>query len=71
MASAPQRWITEEEYLAAERAAVRKSEYFDGRLFAMAGATESHNLIVGNLIQRMLSSFAVHPNSVMIVSIHC
>jgi Uma2 family endonuclease len=53
MASAPQRWITEEEYLAAERAAVRKSEYFDGRVFVMAGATEAHNLIVGNLIQRL------------------
>jgi Uma2 family endonuclease len=51
MASAPQRWINEDEYLAAERAAERKSEYFDGRIFAMAGATESHNLIVGNLIQ--------------------
>jgi Uma2 family endonuclease len=53
MASAPQTWITVEDYLATERAAERKSEYFDGQMFAMAGATEAHNLIVGNLIHEL------------------
>ena len=42
--------MTPEEYLATERRADRKSEYLDGRVLAMTGATERHNLIVANLI---------------------
>lgn len=42
-------YITAEEYLARERAADYKSEYFDGEIFAMAGASEPHNLIVYNI----------------------
>ena len=32
-----------------ERAALEKSEYYDGEIFAMAGAEENHNLIAGNV----------------------
>jgi Uma2 family endonuclease len=41
--------LTPEEYLALERNAEHKSEYFAGEVFALAGASERHNLIVGNI----------------------
>jgi Uma2 family endonuclease len=42
-------FITVEEYLAREREAEYKSEYFNGEIFAMAGASRPHNLIVSNI----------------------
>lgn len=42
--------ISPEEYFRKEVAAAHKSEYFHGELFAMAGATFNHNLIVANII---------------------
>lgn len=47
MASQPQPYITPEEYLALERQAKTKSEYHDGEIVAMAGASWEHNLISG------------------------
>ena len=41
--------LTPEEYLEIERRAERKSEYFHGEMFAMAGASYAHVVIVGNL----------------------
>jgi Uma2 family endonuclease len=38
------------EYLERERAARIKHELWDGEVFAMAGASLAHNLIVGNLV---------------------
>jgi Uma2 family endonuclease len=43
------RYITPQEYLEIERQAATKSEYLDGEIFAMSGATRSHNVIVRNL----------------------
>ena len=42
------RRLTPAEYLAYERSAERKSEFFDGYLIAMAGASRAHSLIVHN-----------------------
>ena len=42
-------YLTPEDYLAVERSAEYKSEYFNGEIFAMAGASESHNTIVVNM----------------------
>lgn len=42
--------LTSEQYLCLERNASFKSEFYRGEMFAMAGATHHHNLIVGNLI---------------------
>jgi Uma2 family endonuclease len=41
--------LTPEEYLEIERKAEWKSEYFQGEMFAMAGASFAHVVIVGNL----------------------
>lgn len=41
--------LTAEEYLAKERAAEYKSEYYQGEMFALAGATEKHNLVTLNI----------------------
>jgi Uma2 family endonuclease len=39
-----------QEYLAIERDAQQKHEYFNGEIFLLAGASERHNLIVVNLV---------------------
>ncbi len=41
---APERW-TVEEYLAFERRAEARSEYYDGKIVLMAGGTPTHSLI--------------------------
>jgi Uma2 family endonuclease len=40
---------TPQEYLTIERTSQQKSEYFNGEIYAMGGASERHNLIVGNV----------------------
>lgn len=42
--------LTPEEYLEIERRAERKSEYYKGEMFAMAGASPKHVLTVTNLV---------------------
>ena len=41
--------LTPQEYLALEREAPYKSEYFQGEMFAMSGASRRHNLISLNI----------------------
>ncbi|MGB9182215.1 MAG: Uma2 family endonuclease [Pyrinomonadaceae bacterium] len=50
MSSQPKTLITPEEYLALEREAETKSEYFNGEVFAMVGASRKHNLIATNIV---------------------
>jgi Uma2 family endonuclease len=47
------RSFTEEEYLLLERAADTKSEFLDGQIIAMTGASLAHNVIVMNLGARL------------------
>ena len=49
MSSAPQHRYTVEEYLAFEAKSERKHEYYDGEIFAMAGASLDHIRIVLNI----------------------
>jgi Uma2 family endonuclease len=49
MATASKPYYTEAEYLARERRAAYKSEYYRGEIFAMAGATREHNLVAVNV----------------------
>jgi len=48
MATVPKHDVTLEEYLTREKDAEFRSEYFCGEMFAMAGASANHNLIVLN-----------------------
>lgn len=48
MSTVPKHFITPEEYLHRERQAEHRSEYYRGEMFAMAGASANHNLIVLN-----------------------
>jgi Uma2 family endonuclease len=41
--------LTVEEYLELEERSNVRHEYIDGQIFAMTGATDSHNVICGNL----------------------
>jgi Uma2 family endonuclease len=49
MSFALQKLLSEEEYLAAEADSLVKHEFVAGRVYAMAGASERHNLLAGNL----------------------
>jgi len=42
MATAPDHFISPEEFLKLERASLEKHEYADGHMFAMAGASLNH-----------------------------
>jgi Uma2 family endonuclease len=53
MTTQPQLRRSPEEYLVAERQAEVKSEYHDGEVLAMAGASYVHNLIVANVIREL------------------
>jgi Uma2 family endonuclease len=46
----PKPSLSPEEYLATDRQAEIRSEYLDGEMFAMAGGSYAHNVIVGNLV---------------------
>ena len=52
MAAEPNR-LSVQEYLRLERQAETKSEYLDGQVFAMTGASRRHNLIVANLLREL------------------
>jgi Uma2 family endonuclease len=49
MSLQPKPYLSPQDYLALERSADFKSEYFDGEISAMSGASEAHNLIVVNV----------------------
>jgi Uma2 family endonuclease len=53
MAIVPEYRVTPEDYLRLERAAEIKSEYDDGVIYAMSGASYPHNLIVAGLIRSL------------------
>ncbi|TAN70713.1 MAG: Uma2 family endonuclease [Methylobacter sp.] len=45
--------ISEEEYLQGELVAEFKHEFIDGEAYAMAGASEAHNLLAGNIFAEL------------------
>ena len=53
MASLPDAPLTEEQYLRIEREAEFRSEFHDGRMYAMAGASPNHALITSAMIAQL------------------
>lgn len=50
MSAVPKRKLTAADYLRIERAAEFKSEFYDGEMFAMAGASREHTFVKDNLV---------------------
>ncbi len=61
MATAALTYYTPEEYLALERHAEFKSEYIDGRIVAMTGASAPHNRIAGSVHAELRARFRNRP----------
>jgi Uma2 family endonuclease len=59
-ANVPRRY-SPQEYLALERAAEFKSEYHDGLIYAMSGASREHNLVSINLGRELSSQLKGRP----------
>lgn len=64
MSLQPKTFLTPEEYLAIERKAEYKSEYFNGEMFAMAGASAQHVLIVTNVAAELRGQLRRKPCTV-------
>ena len=56
--------LTPEEYLAQERSAEFKSEYYHGEIYAMAGASREHNQISSNITASLAIQLLEKPCSV-------
>jgi len=56
MASNPVTKITEEEYLAMDRAAEVRSEFLDGEMWAMSGGSMQHSQLQANLIAELVAA---------------
>ena len=53
--------MNEEEYLIYERDSITRHEYYNGRMYAMTGGTESHNLIAANTLATLHSQLRQRP----------
>jgi Uma2 family endonuclease len=61
MSTQPQTYLTPEEYLTIERQAPDKSEYVDGVMYAMSGASFKHNVIVANVVAELVQQLKGRP----------
>ncbi len=66
MSLQPSAYLTPKEYLALERGAEYKSEYLAGAIFAMAGTSERHNLIAGNVFAELHTQLRKRPCKVYV-----
>ena len=72
MGSAAKKFMTASEYLEFERNSLEKHEFYNGEIYAMAGAKERHNLIVSYLIINIGTKFknkhcVVYPSDMRVV----
>jgi Uma2 family endonuclease len=61
MAAVPTPLLTADRYLEIERSAREKCQFYRGEMFAMAGASANHNLIVANMIGELRNSLKRSP----------
>lgn len=61
MSALTQTRYTVEEYLTLERSAACKSEFHDGQIYAMTGASREHNLVSGNIYRELSEQLKKRP----------
>ncbi len=61
MSALPAYRLSVTDYLTLERDATEKHEFVDGVIYAMAGASERHNLVSGNLFGELRAQFKGRP----------
>ena len=61
MSTQPRIFLTPEQYLEIERKAEFRSEYCQGEMFAMSGATRTHTLLNVNLVRELSSQLRHGP----------
>jgi Uma2 family endonuclease len=61
MTTQPKAYLSAQEYLHRERSGDAKHEYLAGDVFAMAGGSEEHNLIVGNTLASLHAQLRRRP----------
>lgn len=71
MSAQPKTFISVAEYLAGERTADTKHEYYAGEVFAFAGGSEQHNLIIANVLASLHAQLrrrtcTVYPNDMRV-----
>jgi Uma2 family endonuclease len=66
MSTQARQHLTPWEYLARERQAEAKSEYFNGEVFAMSGASRKHNLICVNIAASLHQQLQQRPCEVYV-----
>ena len=59
-AAKPANWISPEEYIAGEKLSEIRHEYVDGVVYAMAGASDDHNRIAGNIFRELSNALRGH-----------
>jgi Uma2 family endonuclease len=64
VSTVPKHCVTPEEYLEEERKAEWRSEYLDGEVFPMSGASRYHALIVTNLVGELRQKLSECPCNV-------
>ncbi len=64
MSQQAKRYYTSEEYLAAEKSADFKSEYYNGQIFAMADGSGRHSVVAGNLLTELNLKLRKRPYTV-------
>jgi len=65
MSAQPQPRLTPEQYLAAERSAEFRHEYYNGHIYAMSGGSYRHAQIIGNLAGELRTALKTRPCSVV------
>ena len=55
MVALPEQYLSVDDYLQLEAKSPIKHEYIDGKVYAMAGASDSHVTIAGNLFAALRS----------------
>jgi Uma2 family endonuclease len=61
MSAQPQPRLTPEQYLEIERAAQFRSEYYQGRMYAMSGGSHAHAIVITNLSRELSSALKAGP----------